>query len=236
MTRRIELRPGTYRDSVTLMEISQAVATAPGVTAAIVAMATPIAHQGTTAGAKAQTYPERPIRLVVGGPAGGAVDLSARLLGESLGALRGQPVVIGNKQRTGHDETCVALEVIGDVKGKNVLLVDDFTITGGTLIAMAEILKQRGALDIYAAVSHGVLSKGASSRIAHSLIRQMFMCDTIENRSEPLPPNMTVVSVAPLFAQAIDPRLPADSRLHLATFFAEQSLERQAYKLFIVDD
>ena len=42
MTRRIELRPGTYRDSVTLMEISQAVATAPGVTAAIVAMATPL--------------------------------------------------------------------------------------------------------------------------------------------------------------------------------------------------
>lgn len=50
-----------------------------------------------TAGAKAQTYPERPIRLVVGGPAGGAVDLSARLLGESLGALLGQPVVIDNK-------------------------------------------------------------------------------------------------------------------------------------------
>ena len=121
----------------------------------------------------------------------------------SFANLLNVPVVIGNKQRTGHDETCVALEVIGDVKNKNVLLVDDFTITGGTLIAMAEILKQRGALDIYAAVSHGVLSKGAGPRIANSLIKQMFMCDTIENRCEPLPPNMTVVSVAPLFAQAI---------------------------------
>src|SRR6185503_17053531 len=78
-----------------------------------------------------------------------------------------------------------------------------FTITGGSLISMAELLKTRGAKDIYAAVSHGVLSKGAASKIGASPIKQMFITDTIENAFEPLPPNMKVISVARLFADAI---------------------------------
>ena len=59
--------------------------------------------------------------------------------------LLGVPVVIGNKQRTDHSERAEVLEVIGEVKGKNVLMVDDFTITGNSLISMAELLKRRGA-------------------------------------------------------------------------------------------
>ncbi len=117
--------------------------------------------------------------------------------------LLGVPVVIGNKQRTGHDETVEALEVIGDVREKNVLLVDDFTISGGTLIAMADILKDRGAKDIYAAVSHGVLSKGAAPRIGASVIKRMFMTDTIEYRLDEFPDNIEVIPVAPVFAEAI---------------------------------
>ncbi|HUG91185.1 MAG TPA: ribose-phosphate diphosphokinase, partial [Planctomycetaceae bacterium] len=117
--------------------------------------------------------------------------------------LLGVPVVIGNKQRPGHDEQAHVLEVIGDVNGKNVLMVDDFTITGGSLISMAELLKSRGAKDVYATVTHGVLSRGAAPRIAASQIKQMFVTDTIESNFDPLPPNITVVSVARLFAQAI---------------------------------
>ena len=117
--------------------------------------------------------------------------------------LLGVPVVIGNKVRTDHSEQAKVLEVIGKVKNKNVLIVDDFTITGGSLVSMAELLKQRGAKDIYAAVSHGVLSKGAAERIADSNIRQMFITDTIESPIEPLADNVTVITVAPLFAQAI---------------------------------
>ena len=113
------------------------------------------------------------------------------------------PVVIGNKQRPGHDEQARVLEVIGEVDGKNVLMVDDFTITGGSLISMADLLKRRGAKDIYAAVSHAVFSKGAAARIAASQIKQMFVTDTIESTFDPLPANVTVVSVARLFAQAI---------------------------------
>lgn len=117
--------------------------------------------------------------------------------------LLGVPVVIGNKQRHGHDEKVEVLEVIGNVEDRNVLLADDFTISGGTMIEMAHVLKSRGARDIYAAVSHGVLSKGAASRIAASEIKTMFMTDTIENHPDPLPHNICLVSVAPLFAEAI---------------------------------
>ncbi len=117
--------------------------------------------------------------------------------------LLGAPVVIGNKQRSDHSETARVLEVIGDVAGKNVLMVDDFAITGGSLISMAEVLKREGAQDIYAAVTHGVLSKGAAARIENSHIKQLFVTDTIESSFDPPASNMTVVSVAPLFAKAI---------------------------------
>lgn len=117
--------------------------------------------------------------------------------------LLGVPVVIGNKERKDHTETAEVLEVIGDVQGKNVVMVDDFAISGGSLISMAELLKSRGAKDIFAAVSHGVLSPGASERIGNSQIKQMFITDTIESQPDPLPANVTVISVAKLFAQAI---------------------------------
>lgn len=121
----------------------------------------------------------------------------------SYAHLLGAPVAIGNKTRPAHDEKAVVLEVIGNVRDKNVLLVDDFTITGGTLIAMADTLKARGARDIYAAVTHGVLSQGAAERIRTSVIKRMFITDTIEIPREPFPENISVITVAPLFAQAI---------------------------------
>ncbi len=117
--------------------------------------------------------------------------------------LLGVPVVIGNKQRQDHSETVKVLEVIGRVRDKNVLIVDDFTITGRSLISMAEVLKERGAKDIFAAVTHGVLSMGAAPRIGDSVIKQMFITDTVEAPLDPLPPNISIISVASLFAEAI---------------------------------
>ena len=117
--------------------------------------------------------------------------------------LLGAPVVIGNKHRSDHTETVQILEVIGDVQGKNIFLVDDLTITGNSLVEMARTLKTRGALDIYVAVTHGVLSKGAAQRIADSEIKKMFITDTIENSFDPLPSNIEVVSVSHLMANAI---------------------------------
>ena len=136
--------------------------------------------------------------LVVCSPDAGFAKAAA-----AFANLLSVPVVIGNKARPDHSEQAEILEVIGNVSGKNVLLVDDFTITGGSLCSMAEVLRERGAKRIFAAVSHGVLSKGAADRIQNSLIEKLFMTDTIEAVVEPLCPKIEVLSVAPVFAQAI---------------------------------
>src|SRR3954447_4332758 len=70
------------------------------------------------------------------------------------------PLFCGNKPRRSHDERAEVLDVIGEVEGKNVLIVDDFTISGGTLIEMANACKERGAKEVYACVTHGVFAKG----------------------------------------------------------------------------
>lgn len=115
----------------------------------------------------------------------------------------GVPVVIGNKTRRDHNEEAEVLEVIGHVEDRNVLIADDFTISGGTLVSMANVLQARGARDIFACVSHGVLSRGAAQRIGESPIKRMFVTDTIEPQQTPFPANIEVVSVARLFAEAI---------------------------------
>ena len=113
------------------------------------------------------------------------------------------PVVYGNKTRRFHNERAEVLNVVGEVNGKNVLIVDDFTISGGTLIEMAIACKERGAKDIYACVSHGVFSKGSAAKIAKSPIKELVFTDTIGYRFEELAPCCKVVSVAGIFAEAI---------------------------------
>jgi ribose-phosphate pyrophosphokinase len=115
----------------------------------------------------------------------------------------GVPVVFGNKTRRSHDEKAEMLDIVGDVTGKNVLIVDDFTITGGTVIEMAVACKNRGARDIYACVSHGVFSAGSAAKLARSPIKELVLTDTVEHRFEALPPCCRIVSVARLFAEAI---------------------------------
>jgi ribose-phosphate pyrophosphokinase len=120
-----------------------------------------------------------------------------------FGEMMHAPVVFGNKTRRGHDEKAEMLTIVGQVEGKNVLIVDDFTITGGTLIEMANGCKKRGAKDIYACVSHGVFSRGSAEKMEQSPIKELVLTDTIEYRFEPLPKCCKIVSVARLFAQAI---------------------------------
>jgi ribose-phosphate pyrophosphokinase len=117
--------------------------------------------------------------------------------------MQADNVVFGNKVRRAHDEQAEMIDIVGEVEGKNVLIVDDFTISGGTLIEMAYACKQRGARDIYACVSHGVFSKGSAAKIAESPIKELVLTDTIGYRFEPLAPCCKVISVAGLFAEAI---------------------------------
>ena len=115
----------------------------------------------------------------------------------------GTSLAIADKQRKAHDERAEVLEIIGEVRGKTALIVDDFTISGGSLVGAANKLVERGAKAIYAAVSHGVFSEGSMERLDKSPIEHLLVTDSIETQPVTLSPKVEVVSVAPLFGEAI---------------------------------
>jgi ribose-phosphate pyrophosphokinase len=113
------------------------------------------------------------------------------------------PTVIGDKHRSGNDEKAEILEVIGEVKGKNVVIVDDFSTTCTTLAEMAKALKSLGALDIYACISHGILQQKGFDTLEKSAIKELITTDSVYNELTLKNARANVVSVAPMFAEAI---------------------------------
>ena len=134
--------------------------------------------------------------LVVVSPDVGGVKM-ARAYSEALGA----DLAIVAKHRVSATEV-EATNVIGEVKGRDVLLVDDITETAGTLTAAARILKENGAGRIYAGVSHAVLNELALSRIADSAIEELICTDSVPMACGG--EKVTALSVAPLLAAAIE--------------------------------
>ena len=109
------------------------------------------------------------------------------------------PMAIVAKNRISAEEV-EAMSVIGDVKGKNVLLVDDLTETAGTLTAAAKLLMEHGAKNIYAGVSHGVLGDKGRERIANSAIVELFATNSTPQAHGT---KVTTLDIAPLLSQAI---------------------------------
>ena len=118
-------------------------------------------------------------------------------------SLLGTSMAIADKERIAHDEKASILQIIGNVKGKTAVVVDDFTISGGTLARVSETLIEQGAKAVYAVVTHGVLTEGSVERIDKSPIKQLLITDTVENQPVTFSPKIEVVSVASLFAGAI---------------------------------
>lgn len=98
-----------------------------------------------------------------------------------------------------------ALDIIGVVKDKDVLLVDDMIDTAGTIVGAADLLKRKGAKTITVAVTHGLFSADAPAKIASSEIDNIYLTDTIPLNEKVLnDPKIKIVTVAPLLAEAID--------------------------------
>ena len=120
-----------------------------------------------------------------------------------FGAVLNLPVAIGDKQRTDHSENPQVLEILGDVDGKNALIVDDFTTSGGTLVNLAYALKANGAKRIRALLSHNIVSAQGVKLINDSPIDQVLSTDTVINPHIAGHPKFRTVSVAPMFAETI---------------------------------
>jgi ribose-phosphate pyrophosphokinase len=97
------------------------------------------------------------------------------------------------------------MNIIGEVKGKNCIIVDDIIDSGGTIVNAVEALKKAGAIDVYVFITHAVLSGEAAEKIKKSKIKKLIITDTIDN-SFKIKNNskIEVISIAPLMAEAIN--------------------------------
>ncbi len=95
------------------------------------------------------------------------------------------------------------MNIIGDINGKNVILIDDMIDTAGTITQGAKALKDLGAKDVYACCTHPVLSGPALERIENSVIKELVVLDTIDLEEEKILDKMTILSAAPLFAEVM---------------------------------
>lgn len=113
------------------------------------------------------------------------------------------PIALIDKRRNGNDDKAVATHVIGEVAGKEAIIFDDEVDTAGSLIETARILEENYAKEIYAGCTHAVLSANASERIKQSPIKELVVTNTIPVTEEKMNEKIKVVSIAPLFAEAI---------------------------------
>lgn len=113
------------------------------------------------------------------------------------------PLAILDKRRSEETGKPEIVNVIGDVEGKTAIMFDDEILTGGTLIGLVKALHDKGAKEIYAGITHGILAKNAVENIKNSQLKELVVTNTV-----PVPDNkridkIKVISVAKLFAEAI---------------------------------
>ncbi len=115
----------------------------------------------------------------------------------------GCPIAMIDKRREGNDDRAIATTIIGDVKDKTAVVFDDEIDTAGSMLETANILKEFGAREIYAGCTHGILSGPAIERIKNAPFKEVVITNTIPLPKEKELPQIKVLSIAPLFAEAI---------------------------------
>ncbi|MDP8261468.1 MAG: ribose-phosphate pyrophosphokinase [Candidatus Kappaea frigidicola] len=135
--------------------------------------------------------------LCVVSPDVGGIKM-ARAYAKRLGA----GLAIVDKRRL-NDKQAEVMHIIGDVRGKNIVMVDDVVSTAGTLVEGVVALKEKGAKDVYATITHPILAPPAIERINNSHLKELLVTDTIAIDKEKKCDRIKVLSVAPLFAEAI---------------------------------
>ena len=132
-----------------------------------------------------------------------APDVGGTERARSLGKLLNLGLAIVDKRRSKPGKSQV-MNIIGDVKGKTCILVDDIIDSGGTIVNAAKALKDRGAKEVYVYITHGVLSGEAVNKIKKSVIKNLVITDTIDNMKRVKgAKNIEVLSISSLMGEAI---------------------------------
>lgn len=132
-----------------------------------------------------------------------ATDIGEAKDAGRIAAQLGLGLAVIDKRRAGDDEHALPNAIVGEVRGRHALIVDDEIATGGTILEAAELVLRMGALSAEAAVVHPVLSGNALPRLRASRLSRLRVTDTIPVPPEKSDPRIEVVSVAPLLAEAI---------------------------------
>ncbi len=135
-----------------------------------------------------------------------SVDLGFAKKGRNYAADMDMPIAFIEKRRQGNDANAEALTLIGDVKDRDVIIVDDEVDTGGSIAQAVTVAKQNGARDVYLAFVHAILSRNGAERLASLPIKQIITTDTVPlspEKKKALEGRITVLSVASLLGEVI---------------------------------
>ena len=130
-------------------------------------------------------------------------DLGFAKKGRNYAVELGLPLAFVEKRRVGNENIREALTLIGDVDGRDVIIVDDLVDTAGSIQQAVQVVKRNGAKDVYVAFTHPVLSDPAIERLGNLPIKEIITTDTLSIPPEKKLPNMTVLSVAELLGEVI---------------------------------
>ena len=131
-----------------------------------------------------------------------APDVGSAAMGQSYARSLGVHFALIDKRRYAPNKAEVS-HLIGDLEGKDVLIIDDMIDTAGTTVSAAQAAMDKGSNSVIAAATHGVLSDPAIDRLKEAPIKELIITDTISVKKEKQLPNMKIVSVANVFAEAI---------------------------------
>jgi ribose-phosphate pyrophosphokinase len=135
-----------------------------------------------------------------------SVDLGFAKKGRNYAADMDMPIAFIEKRRHGNDANAEALTLIGDVKNRDVIIVDDEVDTGGSIAQAVSVVKQNGARDVYLAFVHPILSRNGAERLASLPIKHIVTTDSAPLSAEKmnlLEGRLTVLSIAPLLGEVI---------------------------------
>jgi ribose-phosphate pyrophosphokinase len=145
---------------------------------------------------------QAPDEPVIVSPDAGRIKVAERMA-QHLGDCGADLAFIYKKRPKGMTNVAEAKEVIGDVEGRLCILTDDMIDTGGTIVSATEILLARGATEVWAMATHGVLSGPAIERLKNAPISRVVLTDTLPLPPEKQLPNIEVLSVAEILAEAL---------------------------------